>query len=88
MCVSWMRDGTVTPCNSLLNTKTKKCMTSKSNSMDNKQKSVQFLPVQQQKGSVDCGCFAIDLQCLLLRREPGTSHLQPDEDARAPCDVL
>ena len=61
-CVSWMRDGTVTLCNSLFNAKTglpePLCVQLKQ-IYGQQVKSVQVLTVQQQKGSVDCGCFAI-----------------------------
>ena len=61
-CVSWMRDGTVTLCNSLFNAKTglpePLCVQLKQ-IYGQQVQSVQVLTVQQQKGSVDCGCFAI-----------------------------
>ena len=77
-CVSWMRDGTVTLCNSLLNTKTELpeplCVQLKQ-LYGQQAKSIQVLPVQQQKGSVDCGCFTIAFAVSAVLGENPAHHI-------------
>lgn len=77
-CASWIRDGTVSLCNSLLNTQAElpEPLCIQLQQLYGQQaKSMNVLPVQQQKGGTDCGCFAIAFAVSAILGENLSHHI-------------
>ena len=76
-CASWIRDGTVSLCNSMLTqTELPEPLRIQLQELYGQEEtSVNVLPVQQQKGGVDCGCFSIAFAVSAVLRENPAHHV-------------